>query len=141
MRLEEVQVRSFWPPAPRLKDQYSWHESLDESHVTAALFWGKNMGHALLRPADRVLDDLAADEPDFACWKPFLSLSGGSDSYADAAEAAGLTEGAARVAVHRLRKRYRLRIRQEIARTLVDESMVEEEMRALFAALTDRVVP
>lgn len=86
---------------------------------------------------DRVLDDLAAEEPDFACWKPFLSLSGGSVSYADAAAAAGLAEGAARVAVHRLRKRYRQRIRQEIARTLADESMVDEEMRALFAALTE----
>ena len=41
------------------------------------------------------------------------------------------------MAVHRLRKRYRQRIRQEIARTLADESMVDEEMRALFAALTE----
>ncbi len=45
-------------------------------------------------------------------------------------------EAAARVAVHRLRKRYRQRLRREVAGTLSCESRVEEEMKALFAALS-----
>ena len=47
----------------------------------------------------------------------------------------GVNEGAARVAVHRLRKRYRCLFREEIARTVRDEAEVEEEMRALMQAL------
>ena len=86
---------------------------------------------------DKVLDELASEEKDFAFWKPFLSISGDRLSYAAIAADSGLTEGAARVAVHRLRKRYRQRLREEISRTLADEQLVEEEMRSLFAALSE----
>ena len=88
---------------------------------------------------DKVLDDLAQGEKelDFARWKPFLSISSGHVSYAEIAVNFGMTEGAARVAVHRLRKRYRQRLREEIGRTLADENLVEEEMRSLFAALSE----
>ena len=55
--------------------------------------------------------------------------------YADAAKSLGLDEGAMRVAVHRLRKRYRELLRDEIAQTLDDPSQVAEELRSLQAAL------
>lgn len=84
----------------------------------------------------KVLDDLAKEESDFARWKPFLGMSGERISYAEIAGKFGMTENAARVAVHRLRKRYRHRLQEEIARTLVSEEMVEEEMRSLFTALS-----
>jgi RNA polymerase sigma-70 factor (ECF subfamily) len=48
-----------------------------------------------------------------------------------------LNEGAARVAVHRLRKRYRELLREEISQMLSDPADVEEEMRALFRAFAD----
>ena len=48
-----------------------------------------------------------------------------------------MTEGAARVAVHRLRKRYRQHLRDEISRTLSDNESVDEEMSSLFAALSE----
>jgi len=41
-----------------------------------------------------------------------------------------------RVAVHRLRKRYRVLLREEIAQTLAEESLVEEELKALFGAFS-----
>ena len=87
---------------------------------------------------DKVLDDLASEEKDldFARWKPFLSVSSARLPYADIAAEFGMTEGAARVAVHRLRKCYRQRLRNEIGRTLADEKLVEDEMRSLFAALS-----
>jgi RNA polymerase sigma-70 factor (ECF subfamily) len=40
------------------------------------------------------------------------------------------------VAVHRLRKRYRLLLRDEIAQTLTDPAWVSEEMRALFGTFS-----
>lgn len=86
---------------------------------------------------DKVLDELASEEKDFARWKPYLGISGDRLPYAAIAADSGLTEGAARVAVHRLRKRYRQRLREEIARTLADNHLVEEEMRSLFAALSE----
>jgi len=86
---------------------------------------------------DKVLDDLEAEEKDFARWKPFLSARGDRLSYAAIAAESGLAEGAARVAVHRLRKRYRQRLRDEISRTLADHHLVEEELRSLFAALSE----
>lgn len=46
-----------------------------------------------------------------------------------------MTEGAARVAVHRLRKRYRHLLTEEVQRTLASPDAVEEEMQSLFAAL------
>jgi RNA polymerase sigma factor (sigma-70 family) len=88
---------------------------------------------------DKVLDELAREEKalEFQHWKPFLTMSSSHLSYAEIAAQFGMSEGAARVAVHRLRKRYRQRLRQEISRTLAGENLVEDEMKALFAALSD----
>jgi RNA polymerase sigma-70 factor (ECF subfamily) len=47
----------------------------------------------------------------------------------------GMTEGAVRVAAHRLRKRYRDLIRKEIGRTVADPGQVDEEINDLFRAL------
>ncbi len=68
--------------------------------------------------------------------KPFLMVSKGAIPYAQAAAELSLTEGALRVAVHRLRRRYRELLRDEIAQTLVKPAQVEEEMRALFSAFS-----
>lgn len=87
---------------------------------------------------DKVLGDLAVEEKglNFARWKPFLSLSSARLSYAEIAMSFNMTEGAARVAVHRLRKRYRQRLRDEVGRTLTDDHLVDDEMHSLFAALS-----
>ena len=68
--------------------------------------------------------------------KVFLTAGTGEISHAEAAKNLGVEETAVRVAVHRLRKRYRALLRDEIAQTLAEPSMVEEEMRALFAAFS-----
>jgi len=68
--------------------------------------------------------------------KIFLTAGKGELSHADAARKLGMDETAVRVAVHRLRKRYRQLLRDEIAQTLADASDVDEEMRALFGAFS-----
>ena len=45
-----------------------------------------------------------------------------------------MNKGAARVAVHRLRKRYRELLREEIAQTLSEPADIEAELHALFQA-------
>jgi DNA-directed RNA polymerase specialized sigma24 family protein len=69
--------------------------------------------------------------------KPFLMVGKGAIPYGEAAAALELNEGATRVAVHRLRRRYRELLRKEIGQTLSDSGAVEEEMRALFSAFSD----
>lgn len=73
----------------------------------------------------------------FELLKPFLTMGKSDMPYARAAASLGLNEGAARVAVHRLRKRYRELLRQEIAQTLSEPADLEEELRALFRAFAE----
>jgi hypothetical protein len=58
----------------------------------------------------------------------------GEIPFAKAAEDLTMDEGALRVAVHRLRKRYRELLREEITHTLSDPAMVEKEMKVLLGA-------
>ena len=90
----------------------------------------------LERVVGRLGDECAADGKAalFAQLKPLLTADRSVISYPQAAAALGMSEEAARVAVHRLRRRYRELLREEIAQTLADPAQVEEEMRALFAA-------
>lgn len=99
------------------------------------LLYDRDWAMALL---DKVLNELGGEERDldFDRWKPFLSLQSGRLAYAEIAAQFDMTEGAARVAVHRLRKRFRERLRREIARTLVNNELVDDEMRSLFSALS-----
>ena len=69
--------------------------------------------------------------------KAALSGEGRSVPYAEIATRLKMSEGALRVAVHRLRQRYRELLREEIAHTVSSKEEVEEEIRALFAALED----
>jgi RNA polymerase sigma factor (sigma-70 family) len=64
-------------------------------------------------------------------------LLGQSDApYAALAREMNTSEGALKVAIHRLRKRYREVFRQEIADTVADPAEVESELRYLAAVLT-----
>lgn len=72
---------------------------------------------------------------DFAALKSCLAASHGMIDYAAVAARLDLSEGAARVAVHRLRKRFRALYREEIVQTLPDGANLDEELRHLARAL------
>jgi RNA polymerase sigma-70 factor (ECF subfamily) len=63
------------------------------------------------------------------------ALTGEKIAYPEIAIRLHLNEGAVRVAVHRLRLRYRDLVRQEIAETVATEDDVAAELQHLFAAL------
>jgi len=65
-------------------------------------------------------------------------LSGEDDraAYAEIAERLGMAEGAVRVAVHRLRQRYRELVRGEIAQTVSTPEEFDEELRHLLKVLS-----
>ena len=73
--------------------------------------------------------------PLFARLKLYLVADEPAARYADVAADLGVSEGAVKVAVHRLRRRYGEILRAEVARTLERPADVKEEIQALFAAL------
>ena len=72
---------------------------------------------------------------DYGALKGCLLGARGAIDYAALAGQLGVNEGAARVAVHRLRKRFRAIYREEIAQTLADGADLDAELRHLAAAL------
>jgi len=67
--------------------------------------------------------------------KSYLTADRDSAPYSQAAQELDITEGAVRVAVHRMRKRYRELLRDEIAQTVTSDDQIDEEIRDLFTAL------
>ena len=78
----------------------------------------------------------AGKEEEFNCLKEWLTSERGGIPYKQIAETLGTTEGAARVAVHRLRKQFRASFRQTIAETVAAHDDVEAEMRHLVSVLS-----
>lgn len=96
--------------------------------------WALNM-------IDRVLTALAAEfvsagkDRYFETLKPWLIGEAGALSQGEAAQQLGLTEGAVKVAIHRLRKRFRELVKEEIAGTVDQPATVQEELHYLLEAL------
>jgi RNA polymerase sigma-70 factor (ECF subfamily) len=92
---------------------------------------------------DRVLDQIhgefAADERGQVFEELKASLTGeeNESSYAEIGRRLGMTEGNLKVTVHRMRRRYRELLRQEISMTVDGPEAIDEEMRDLLAALSD----
>ena len=74
-------------------------------------------------------------EKQFEQLKGFLVGAGDDTTYARASQTLNISEGAVRVAAHRLRKRYRQLLRNEIAQTVSAPNEIDEEIRNLFVAL------
>jgi len=70
--------------------------------------------------------------------KPTLIGERTSQPYAELAASLETTEGNIQVAVHRLRERYRQRLKEEIAQTVSSPDDVESEIRHLFRILAGR---
>lgn len=90
----------------------------------------------------RALDTLAAESSKagssvyFETLKPWLLGEVDSLSQADAAQHLGASEGAVKVAIHRLRKRFRELVKAEIAHTVPVDSQVQEELHYLLEVLS-----
>ena len=79
---------------------------------------------------------MAAGKPgDYDALKTCLLADRGAIDYAGMAKQLSVNEGAARVAVHRLRKRFREIYREEISQTLAEGADLDAELRHLAAAL------
>jgi RNA polymerase sigma-70 factor (ECF subfamily) len=73
----------------------------------------------------------------FEALAPTLTAERGALPYRTLADRLDMSEMAVKVAVHRLRHRYRRLICETVAQTVCDPAEVEEEIRFLFSALSD----
>ena len=67
--------------------------------------------------------------------KPWLMGDGGLKNQAAAAVELEMTEGAVKVAIHRLRKRFRDAVRSEMGDTVPDTAQIDDELRYLISVL------
>ena len=90
---------------------------------------------------ERAINQLAAEFKEgskteqFQTLKPWLLGEVESLSQAEAARTLGLTEGAIKVAIHRLRRRFRELVKAEIAQTVANPVQIHEELRYLVEVL------
>lgn len=92
------------------------------------------MGRALVVLQEEFADGSKSEQ--FETLKPWLIGESPGMSQSDAARQLGLSEGAVKVGIHRLRKHFREAVRAEIAQTLRDPALVDEELRHLIEALS-----
>jgi RNA polymerase sigma-70 factor (ECF subfamily) len=110
---------------------------LDRRALTAEQVFLQDWVRALL---DRVFERLkhefeaAGKAEEFSHFKGFITLGEEETRVSEVAEKMGITAGAARVAIHRLRRRYRQILHQQVAETVMDLSEIDDEIRSLFAA-------
>jgi RNA polymerase sigma factor (sigma-70 family) len=110
-------------------------EPLD--HETPERAFERNWAVMLLdRAVSRLKDEFIqhGSAGDFEKLKVFL-LGQTDVPYADLAKEMDAPEGRLRVAIHRLRKRYRVLVMKEIRDTVGDPSEVDSEVQFLFSAL------
>ncbi len=71
----------------------------------------------------------------FATLKGYLTSVELQVPYRDVAQELGISEGAVKTAVYRLRKRFAQYLRAEVADTVADEAQVDDELRHLLSTL------
>ncbi len=81
------------------------------------------LGKQMRRPKDRER---------FRALESLLTGESDTESYKDVGARLGMSEGAVKVAVHRLRSKFRELLRSEVAQTVDSSSKVDEEIRFLL---------
>ena len=110
-------------------------------HATPDRVFDKEWATALLNEVLRQLENEYGHEGKselFQALKQTLTGPRESQPYASLADELGMNEGALRVAVHRLRKRYRALLQAEIANTVSSPEEAKEEMAYLFRAIAEK---
>jgi RNA polymerase sigma-70 factor (ECF subfamily) len=91
------------------------------------------LARGMARLEAEMRDDGKADQ--FDVLKPWLTADGDATPQSSATEKLGMSVEAVKVAIHRLRKRFRESVKAEIAQTVSEAGDVREELDALMCAL------
>jgi RNA polymerase sigma-70 factor (ECF subfamily) len=107
------------------------------THETPETLFDRQWALTLL---DRVLTRLRGEMTPrnpllFERLKVYLTGEDPGHTYAEAAAALGMSEGAVKVAVHRLRRKFRELLREEIAETVSSDEEIDDEIRHLWSSV------
>ena len=111
----------------------------DPQTTTAESLFERRWAFTLLESVmDRLRDeyDAAGRMTQYVQLKSCLTAARGSIDYEALGAALGMQPASARSAVHRLRKRFRELFRDEVSSTVADPADVDDELRAVIAALS-----
>lgn len=117
------------------------HVELEPDHLVSMPDADFDRGWALAI-VERALATMESEEShradQFISLKPWLASGEIGESQEATAARLGMSSGALRVAIHRLRRRFRELVRAEVAGTLHDPTELDDEMRHLVEALAGR---
>jgi RNA polymerase sigma-70 factor (ECF subfamily) len=117
----------------------SRYQNEPQTNLTAEKLYDQKWAASLL---DQVMNALRAEYAALSKGPLFdvlrgIVLGGRNEAgYGALAETVGMTEGAFKVAVHRMRARLKECLRQEVAQTVATAGEVDDELRHLLTALT-----
>ncbi|MCI0656875.1 MAG: sigma-70 family RNA polymerase sigma factor [Acidobacteria bacterium] len=120
--------------APQAETMYHREPSHDD---TPERLFDRRWARTLLDVGLKRLREETARREEVQRFERLLPLMSGEgeEGYRDLAAELGVGESAIRVAVHRMRRRFRAILRDEVARTVGNRSSVDDELRHLFAVL------
>jgi RNA polymerase sigma factor (sigma-70 family) len=121
-----------------LGDAERWYQMEPADHLTPEKAFERNWATTLLQTAtDRLQQECTAagKAKQFASMRPLLVGESEGHRYSEIAAELGVSEGAVKVAIHRLRRRYRDVLRETIAETVEGPEQVETELRYLAKVL------
>jgi RNA polymerase sigma factor (sigma-70 family) len=122
-----------------LAEAERWYEpSMVEATTPERLFerrWALSLLEQVMAKLRAEFDE-AGKAGQFDTLVVFLNRDAGDDRYQDVAERLGVSPGALRMSVHRLRRRYRELLRSEIASTVDAPGQIDDEIRFLLATLS-----
>lgn len=110
-----------------------------DSGLTAEQWYERQWAVTLLElTMQRLAEEFAERDKSeqFQQLKGFAIGDHAGTTYADAAAHLGTTEAAAKMAAHRLRRRFRELLRDEIAQTVATPEEIDDEIRSLFVILS-----
>ena len=122
--------------AAQAEIRYQEDASLSRTaHMAFDREWAVTLLHQTLNRLRQEHERLGSGQ-DFEVISRFLTVGKESIPYGQTAVQLGISEAAARMAVHRLRRRFREVVREEVAQTVAGAEEVDEEIRYLIEILS-----
>jgi RNA polymerase sigma-70 factor (ECF subfamily) len=130
------QRRLVWLDGLAAEQRYHLEPAVGDDQAAFDRAWALELLDATRR-------ELLAEAGPGAAAARLLPLLGGDDgrSHAEAAAALGMTAGALKTALHRLRRRWAELLRRRVAATLQDPAEVEAELQLLMVAVASQPGP
>lgn len=121
-----------------VEDAERLHRRIPGSAQTPEGVFERQWAHGILSQAIERLREtykVADNEQLFAELHPNLATPGEASSYRESAERLGMSEGAVRVAVHRMKGKFRDAISEVVSETVASPEDVDDEIRYLIEVL------